>query len=946
MTLLERVRAAFSADYEVLDKIGRGGMGAVFKAIDPALGRSVAIKVLLPEHATARAVERFVQEARAMAAVHHPHVLQVHQAGESGGLFYYVMEYVEGETLADRLKGGPLAPSELATLAGDLLDALAAVHHAGLVHRDVKPSNIFFLDGRAMLGDFGIASPVETPGADRLTAVGETLGTAWYQAPEQRRGQEATTATDLYAAGLVLYESCTGTAWYDAAASGSPWSAVPPRLRIPLQRALRPDPADRWPDAETYARAFVGARPTWRRAAAAVVVAGMVIAAVVWIVRPSPPPAVGDLAVLPFQMVGVAGRQEVGRELAVRTTYELEYLPLRVIPAGQAAHVSPGNEGPLDPRVRRALRAVYVAGGTIRLRGDRWEVRLVVDDSLGERLPERVIVGDTSDFEGLCDSVALALLRQVAPRFVSSFQGLEEALSTRNVQALREFLLGEDYFHRNAWLMAYAHYRRALDVDSSFTLAAWRLWNVWRWQLTGREVVDLPRLSREHGAELPPVDRTLLAAEALPPGRERIAALEDAARRYGYDAYAWLLLGDELYNRGPLVGRSLAEAAAALGEAAARDPQLGPAYEEGVMVLTRLGRQEEARINNEKLQETAAPPAPGEPVYFPALLDQAYRERFEPEKAAAIRDRLFDASDPRAWPAMEFAARMGLGLDLPEAQLEIGRRLAASSAQIPTKANGQMAQALALMVLGRPKDALVHFDSAAALTGSTELRLQAAEWRVVLPALGIVQLSAHERQRGRERLREIASRHLSLAGRAAWALSLDAAAAGDVAVTARWLRAVQDSAGDAESARLVRLARAFQAQTLGQYRRALTLSQPLLKDQFLPRRRDPFTRTVLHVVRAEAFQSRGDADAARRERMWADNQDIAQVLGGPVQAVEVDWSASPYSDRIRATLNLAVGDTVEACRLLDRVIRLWKNAEAEVAALRAEAERMHGANCL
>ncbi|MEJ2215182.1 MAG: protein kinase [Gemmatimonadota bacterium] len=945
MTLLERLRAALSADYEVHDEIGRGGMGAVFRATDPALGRYVAIKVLLPERATAQAVERFVREGRALAAVDHPCVLRVHRAGEAEGLFYYVMEHVEGETLADRLRGGPLGASEWRKLASDLLEALAAVHDAGIVHRDVKPSNIFLAHGRALLGDFGIASPVASPDAERLTSIGEVVGTVAYQAPEQRLGQDATRTADIYSAGLVLYEACTGTTWHEAAASGAPWAKVPRRLRAPLRRAMRPVPGDRWTDARAFARAVARAGSSRARYMA---LAGVVLAAVALALlmnrRSVASPSVGDLAVLPFDVVGATGDGTLGHDLAVLTTLDLEGLPgLRVIPASQAARVPPGR-GPLDPEVRRALRAVYVARGTIRRRGDRLELHLAVDDSFGERLPERVVMGVAADPFALADSVALALVRQVAPRLASSFRGLE-ALSTTNLQALREFLLGEHAFHRNAWVRASEHYQRALDLDSSFTLAAWRLWNVWRWQLTGREVVDLPRLSREHGQELAPVDRTLLAAEALPPGPTRIAALEEATRRYGYDAYAWLLLGDELYNRGPLVGRSLREAAAALSEAAARDPQLGPAYEESMMVLTRLGLQEKARVANERLQATAAPPAPNQPVYFPALLDQAYRERFEPEEAARVRERLFDASDPRNWSAMAFAARMGLALDVPEAQLEVGRRLAASGAPISTQADGQTAQALALMVLGRPTEALVHFDSAAVLMGSPEMQLESAEWRVVFPALGIVALPG-EGQHGREHLREIFDRHRSLAGRAAWALSLDADATGDASTAEEWRSAVQDTGNDTESSRLQRLAQAFEAQTAGRYRHALTLSEPLLKDQFLPRRRDPFTRTVLHLIRAQAFEALGDADAARRERVWADNEDIAQLLGGLVQAVEVDWAAGPYSDRIRARLNLVEGDTAEACRLLDRIARLWRNAEPQVTALRAESQRLREAACL
>src|SRR6185436_8095220 len=141
--------------------IASGGMGTVFLGRDQRLNRPVAIKTLRQEIATAVAVQRFIQEAQHLARLNHPHVVRVHDAGEAGDLVYYVMDYVEGETLDARIKRGPLSLPETQKLGRELLSALALAHQNGIVHRDIKPSNVFLSDGRAMLADFGIAHTLD-----------------------------------------------------------------------------------------------------------------------------------------------------------------------------------------------------------------------------------------------------------------------------------------------------------------------------------------------------------------------------------------------------------------------------------------------------------------------------------------------------------------------------------------------------------------------------------------------------------------------------------------------------------------------------------------------------------------------------------------------------------------------------------------------------------------
>ncbi len=220
-SLLERLRTALAPHYEVERELASGGMGTVFLARDPTLDRHVAIKILQPDLASDTASERFLREARILAKLSHPNIVPVFQAGDADGLGYYVMEYVEGETLKERLERGAMPKDEALKLADDLLSALEAAHERGIVHRDVKPSNIFLLGDRAMLADFGIAKPSQDTGGS-LTASGHRIGTPGYMPPEQLLGEEVTPATDIYAAGMVICEALTGRQWSIKSSSEEP----------------------------------------------------------------------------------------------------------------------------------------------------------------------------------------------------------------------------------------------------------------------------------------------------------------------------------------------------------------------------------------------------------------------------------------------------------------------------------------------------------------------------------------------------------------------------------------------------------------------------------------------------------------------------------------------------------------------------------------------------
>jgi serine/threonine-protein kinase len=209
---VERINDALGDRYTLERELGRGGMATVYLAQDRKHDRQVAIKVLRPELSVTLGSERFLREIQIEARLNHPHILPLHDSGQANGFLYYVMPYVEGESLRDRLKReGPLPVDESLQISKEVASALDYAHDAGLVHRDIKPENILLSAGKAVVADFGIARAVDEAGGEQLTATGMSVGTPAYMSPEQAAGEKEIDArTDLYALGCVLYEMLTG----------------------------------------------------------------------------------------------------------------------------------------------------------------------------------------------------------------------------------------------------------------------------------------------------------------------------------------------------------------------------------------------------------------------------------------------------------------------------------------------------------------------------------------------------------------------------------------------------------------------------------------------------------------------------------------------------------------------------------------------------------------
>jgi len=940
--LMDRLGKVLAPDYSLLRLLGSGGMGLVYLGYDPALDRPIAIKVLNPELAIAVLQKRFLNEARHLARLApHPHVVSIHNVQEKGGLSYYSMDYLGDETLATQLKRGRFTPDEARRMGMGVLNGLAAAHRIDVVHRDIKPSNIFMVEGRALISDFGIAHSARTDSETELTTPGQQIGTVVYMSPEQASGEPVDGRSDLYSAGLVLYEAMTGRHWRMHTPPGrGDWTDVPSGLAKVLKRALQPAPADRWPTASAFENALASLerKPIGRLPLAFALAAGLIVGAIFFWPRPQPSscrrPSASDLAFLPFTASGEAPGVG-GRDFAQMVQLDVEWFRrLRVTPEGTVACWADSVSAPLrDARAVRDLGARQVVSGLLLRQAGGWVLRITVRDSEPEPSMVLIIPGDPADVPNWSRSAADSIVHRLFPAYWNYYREIRPR-GTADRQVYEDFFKGEREFQRDASNRARTYYEAALARDSTFIPATWRLSIVYRFLRV--PLGDLLRkLYETRGPELPEQYRELTASLLDADLPRRFERYRTTVAKFPRDGYVRFVYADELFHHGPLVGYPLDSAMAQFDSAVAIDPDLDQmfAYDHLVYGYLRLGRR--AQADSSLARRLAIPPSgEREELQRRRFLKLAFDERFRPWRASVKRWYAGLTADSTTVESINRFCRLGISFDIPGSQLGLGKILVRTGLDSVARANGHRAQGIALMAFGRPLAALPQLDTAALRWGRPDSLLERAEWRVMPGILGLPGVPATAREWGLARLKEIAGPDV-VGTRALWALAVEANARGDTLAANEYASRMTMPG----AARLRALTDALEEAARGRMAEALAKSEPLIADAPADLVQDPFARSLLYLRRLDWQVALHDSTAADRTRLWYLNTDIEGWPQHDLQASEVDGMMGVYARLLQAEVDHAAGRTASACDLARRVRELWSDAEPSFTDLKQRADR-------
>ena len=597
---LDALASALATRYRLVRLLGAGGMATVYLAEDLKHHRQVAIKVLRPEITAVVGTGRFLREIDIAANLAHPHILPLHDSGEAAGFLYYVMPYVQGESLRSRLTLEKQLPlDEALRLTRQLADALGYAHRLGIVHRDLKPENVLLEAGHAVLTDFGIAMAVTAAGAERLTNTGIVVGTPAYMSPEQAVGDSRVDArSDVYALGCILYEMLAGEPPFTGANAQAviarkslsvppPLSVirenVPDRVRLAVDRALARLPADRFGSTAAFVTALGGdstaetvplrkaprKRLAWAISAAAILLAALLV----WRMGPARtqlPSTAWSLAVLYFDNLS---SDSADAYLADGLTEEISSRLARIdrlqVKSRHSVRQYRGKELSDLAAVGRALGVTYLVEGSVRRAGERVRASVhLVDARTGFQLWSNDYDTAAGDLLSLQADVAHKVAVQIAGRLLPAEAAILASQPTDNPEAYDRFLRGNYYLTQrspSAVALAITEYERAVRLDPDFTPALARaaygyaLYLEWGWAY--------PDLSPD----------SLLARGT--------SAAERALARDSTTADAWMAYGYILVNRHP---RTLTGARAAFERALALDSSNAEAWHQYGSVLSYL----------------------------------------------------------------------------------------------------------------------------------------------------------------------------------------------------------------------------------------------------------------------------------------------------------------------------------------------------------------------
>ncbi|MCA9768368.1 MAG: protein kinase, partial [Gemmatimonadetes bacterium] len=587
--ILERLGPALSDRYAIERRIGQGGMATVYLAEDLKHHRRVAIKVLRPELSASLGIERFLREIEMAAKLQHPHVVPVYDSGSADGVLYYVMPFVEGESLRDLLqREGRIPVARAAAIIREAASGLAYAHAQGIVHRDIKPENIMLSGGHAVVADFGIARAVDASREDgNLTGAGIAIGTPAYMSPEQATADTVDARSDQYALACVFYEMVTGKQAFSGPTMqamltsmltgprpklSSVVADVPPGVDGATQRALATDPNARFASITEFADAVLDegsgvAAATresqrWKRLAI-ILPASVTLAAVVWMVFFAGPPrsvvlGAESIAVVPFTTSG-PGLDGVGEGMVDLLTGALDGV-------GAIDAVDPRTvvrewrrrvqDGPGDLQdalaVARASKAASVLLGSIVSTGSTARLTATLHDLDGSELSRASVDGPADSVLALSNALALALLRDIWRSREPLPSANASGIRSNSVPAIRAYLTGERYHRRGMWDSAQAAFEEAVADDSTFALAWFRLANTlgWKGVYQGGAAREAAAKAVQYSDSLPPRLRSLLYASNLFNLADN-AAIDSAAsytRMHPGDADGWYLLGEAQYH--------------------------------------------------------------------------------------------------------------------------------------------------------------------------------------------------------------------------------------------------------------------------------------------------------------------------------------------------------------------------------------------------------------
>jgi eukaryotic-like serine/threonine-protein kinase len=494
MQLLPEI-AALADRYAIDREIGRGGMATVYLAEDRTQRCQVAIKVLSAELATALGHKRFLREIEIAAKLTHPHIVSLLDSGDAGGSLFYVMPYASDESLRRRLdREGQLAIEDAVRVACEVASALDYAHRIGVVHRDVKPENILFSNGRAVVADFGIAAAISQVAGDRLTSIGLAVGTPTYMSPEQASAERVDGRSDIYSLCCVLYEMLAGEPPFTGPTAQSVIAkrmsrpapsirvvreAVPEALDRVLRRALSRTPADRYRTADTLQRALEAAeaqrldalRPDTRQASP-----GDRSTATEKVTRRGESRRIASIAVLPFENLSSNTTQEY-YVAGIHDAIMGELARIGALRVASRTSVAPyRGSGMTIPEIARKLKVDAVVEGSVLSAGDA--VRVHVELIRGSRREER-IWGQTydraqRDVLALHSEVARAVAEEIRIELTPEERSRLRAPRSVDPEAYRHYLIGNFHLAKNteaAFRQALDHYAQAIAIDGDYAPA-------------------------------------------------------------------------------------------------------------------------------------------------------------------------------------------------------------------------------------------------------------------------------------------------------------------------------------------------------------------------------------------------------------------------------------------------------------------------------------------